>query len=77
MRWRSSPNKRAFSMAMTAWAAKILQERYLLGRNRMDLLPEDEEQADGSALAEQRHPDHRPDAALLAPPATKIGTLLR
>ena len=64
VRWRSSLSSRAFSMAMTAWPAKLRQLDLLVGE-RTDFLPIDRDCADRLVLLEHRHAQNRANAKLL------------
>ncbi len=54
VRWRSSLSSRVFSMAMTAWAAKFLDQLDLLVGERPDLLAVDGDGANQLALFKHR-----------------------
>ena len=58
----SSVNRRTFSMAMTAWSAKVWSSAICCVGERAELGAADLDGADGSALAEQRHGEDGPVA---------------
>ena len=51
----NSLSSRAFSIAMTAWSAKVLTNAICLLRKRLDPLARQREDTDGLALTQQRH----------------------
>ena len=55
----TSSNSRAFSMAITAWSAKVSTSSICFGRERPQRLPTNCHDAQGGALAQQRHGEHR------------------
>ena len=66
LRASSSVNRRTFSMAMTAWSAKVLQQRDLRVRKRSAARAADGDGADRLAVAHQRHGKHAAEAGRAA-----------
>ena len=67
LRASSSVNSRTFSIAITAWSAKVCSSAICVVGKRPGLRPADDDRADRLALAQHRHGE---DAAEAAPPAT-------
>ena len=65
MRACNSPSSRAFSIAMTAWSAKVLTSAICLLGKWLDPLARQREDANGLALAQQRHAQGRSCVAQL------------
>ena len=61
MRACTSSNSRTFSMAITAWSAKVWTSSICLSVNGSTLLRQQSEYADRLALAQQRHAKHGAD----------------
>ena len=61
-RWRSSLSSRAFSMAMTAWAAKFCDQFDLFVGEGTNFLPVNAKNADQLVVLEHRHYDDGPHA---------------
>ena len=62
---RSSLSSRVFSMAMTAWSAKCLDQLDLLVGERAHLLAVDGDDSDQFVLLEHRNREYGPSAAKL------------
>ena len=65
VRWRNSLSSRAFSMAMTACAAKVLHQIDLLIGEELDLVAIDRDHAKQFFIFEHRHRGYRTDAAVV------------
>ena len=71
-----SLNSRTFSMAITAWSAKVCEERDLPVGERPYLGPPDDDRADGLALAEQRDAQHCPVTDGAGAASTALGVFV-
>ena len=60
VRWRSSLSNRAFSMAMTAWAAKFLHQFDLLIGKGPNFVPEQADCSDQFVILQHRNNKKRP-----------------
>ena len=58
-----SLNRRAFSIAITAWSAKVCSRAISARRERPDPVAQQRDHADRLALAQHRHRQHRAEAA--------------
>ena len=56
----SSVNRRTFSMAITAWSAKVFEQRNLFVREGLHLIPPNVDGANGHTFAQERRGQHRP-----------------
>ena len=59
-------NNRTFSIAMTAWSAKVVDQLDLLLGKRVDLIARSVEDADGRSLTQERHAKMRSVSECLA-----------
>ena len=64
LRRSSSVNRRTFSMAMTAWSAKVWSSAIWLVGEGTDLGAADDDGADGAAFSQHRHAKYRAEAAV-------------
>ena len=58
----SASNKRAFSIAITAWSANVVTSSICFSVNGLTFIANEREYADGGAVAQQRDAEVRSDS---------------